>query len=127
MNNGTSVTTWSRGAGVQSAPTYAGVHQIDYSANWVYIHTTGLGSHVMGPWYLNAAKTNLFPNYPSNTAAMFRFPRVPAIPAGKTLFGGGSIGYFVDGVSMFDIRDAFYLERQRGRRRQRLSGTATPT
>ena len=35
----------------------------------------------MGPWYLNAAKTNLFPNYPSNTAAMFRFPRVPAIPA----------------------------------------------
>ncbi len=101
-------TIWNRGAGVQSNPTYAGVHQIDYSANWVYIHTTGLGSHVMGPWYLNAAKTNLFPNYPSNTAAMFRFPRLPAVPVTKTLFGGGTVGYFVDGISMFDIRDAFY-------------------
>ena len=105
MNTGNSVTTWSRGTGVQSSPTYAGVHQVDYSTSWVYIHSTGLASHIMGPWYLNAAKTNLFPNYPANTAAMFRFPRVAAIPATKTLFPGGNIGYFVDGVSMFDIRD----------------------
>ncbi len=62
----------------------------------------------MGPWYLNAQKTNLFPNYPSNTAARFRFPRVPVIPTTKTLFGGGTVGYFVDGVSVFDIRDAFF-------------------
>ena len=103
-----SVTTWSRGAGMQSSPTYAGVHQIDFSNNWVYVHTTGLGSHLMGPWYLNAAKTNLFPNYPSNTAATYRFPRTPVIPTSKTLFGGGTVGYFVDGISLFDIRDAFY-------------------
>ena len=108
MSNGASVTTWSRGTGVQTNPTYAGVHQIDFSTNWVYIHSTGLGSHIMGPWYLNAARTNLFPNYPSNTAATFRFPRTPVIPTTKTLFGGGTVGYFVDGISMFDIRDAFY-------------------
>src|SRR3954454_11943506 len=49
----TPATTWSRGAGVQSLPTYAGVSEVSYSANWVYIRTTGLASHFMGPWYLN--------------------------------------------------------------------------
>lgn len=108
MNNGNAVSTWSRGTGVQASPTYSGVHQIDFSNQWVYIRSTGLPGHVMGPWYLNAQKTNLFPNYPSNTAARYRFPRVPVIPTTKTLFGGGTVGYFVDGVSVFDIRDAFF-------------------
>ena len=34
---GTAVTTWSRGQGTQSTPTYAGVNQVSYSADWVYI------------------------------------------------------------------------------------------
>ena len=107
QNAQNSVTTWSRGTGVQSTPTYSDVHQIDYSANWVYIHTTGLASHIMGPWYLNAAKTNLFPNYPSNTAVKYRFPRTPVIPATKVSTGLGATGRMVNGVSMFDSRDAF--------------------
>lgn len=107
LNSGTTVTTWSRGTGVQATPTYAGVHQIDYSASWVYIHTTGLASHIMGPWYLNAAKTNLFPNYPSNTARIYRFPRTPTIPGTKSNTGLGDTGRMVNGVSMFDSRDAF--------------------
>lgn len=107
MALGQSVTTWSRGSGVQSLPTYAGVHQVEFSADWVYIQSTGLPSHTMGPWYLNAAK-DPFPNFPSNTATIFRFPRTPVIPTTKTLFGGGPVGCFVDGVSVFDIRDAFY-------------------
>lgn len=101
----TSVTTWSRGTGVQSTPTYSDVHQIGYSASWVYIHTTGLASHVMGPWYL--AGGGLFPNYPSNTATIFRFPRTPTIPGTKSLTGLGATGRMVNGVSMFDSRDAF--------------------
>ena len=107
QNLRTSATIWSRGTGVQSTPTYADVHQVDYSSDWVYIHTTGLASYVMGPWYLNAAKTNLFPNYPSNTATKYRFPRVPTIPTTKTLTGLGAIGRMVNGVSIFDSRDAF--------------------
>lgn len=107
QNSQASVTTWSRGSGTQSTPTYSDVQQIDYSANWVYIHTTGLASHTMGPWYLNAGKTNLFPNYPSNIATTFRFPRTPSIPALKTATGLGAIGRMVNGVSMFDCRDAF--------------------
>ncbi|MEQ1749690.1 MAG: sulfatase-like hydrolase/transferase [Prosthecobacter sp.] len=107
QNSQSSATTWSRGAGVQSTPTYSDVHQVDYSTNWVYIHTTGLASHIMGPWYLNAGKTNLFPNYPANTAVKFRFPRVPSIPTTKVLTGLGATGRMVNGVSMFDSRDAF--------------------
>ena len=89
LKAGTPVTTWSRGTGVQSSPAYADVNEINYSANWVYIRTTGLASHIMGPWYNDAAKTNLFPNYPSNTATVannvYRIPRVPTAPASPTL------------------------------------------
>lgn len=104
---GTKSTTWSRGTGTQSNPTYATVSEISYSASWVYIRTTGLASHVMGPWYLDAAKTQNFPNFPSNTAVIYRIPRAPVIPASKTLTGLGATGRAVNGVSLFDSRDAF--------------------
>ena len=104
---GTKSTTWSRGSGVQSTPTYADVNEVNYSASWVYIRTTGLASHVMGPWYLDAAKTTNFPNFPSNTASVYRIPRTPVIPTTKTSTGLGSTGRMVNGVSMFDSRDAF--------------------
>lgn len=105
---GNAVTTWSRGMGVQSTPAYAGVREIYSSPNWVYIRSSGLASYVMGPWYLNAAKTQLFPNYPANTKVLYRIPRNPTIPATKTLTGLGAVGYFVNGVALFDNRDAFY-------------------
>jgi hypothetical protein len=107
-NSGNAVPTWSRNTLSQNPPAYSGVQEIYSSANWVYIRTTGLGSHVMGPWYLNAARTTLFPNLPVNQKALYRLPRNPTVPATKTLTGLGSIGYFVDGVAMFDGRDAFY-------------------
>jgi hypothetical protein len=105
---GTASTTWTNGTQVQSSPAYAGVQEISFSANWTYIRTTGLGAHVMGPWYLNAAHTQTFPNLPKNQKVTYRFPRTPTVPATKTLTGLGAIGYFVDGVAMFDSRDAFY-------------------
>ena len=105
--SGTTSTTWSRGTGVQTNPAYSDVNEINYSTNWVYIRTTGLASHLMGPWYLNEANTNLFPNYPSNTATVYRIPRNPTVPVTKTRTGGGTIGRFVNGVSFFDNRDAF--------------------
>lgn len=106
-NAGTSVTTWSRGQGTQSTPSYAGVMQVSYSDNWVYLRSSGLGYHTMGPWYLNAAHTQLFGNYPANQNVLYRIPRTPVVSATKTLTGGGAIGYFVDGVAVFDNRDTF--------------------
>ena len=104
---GTSITTWSRGEGTQSSPSYAGVIQVSYSANWVYLRTTGLGYHVMGPWYANAAHTQNFPNFPANQGVLVRFPRVPTVATTRTLTPAGPIGYFVDGVAVFDNRDTF--------------------
>ncbi|MEY4488913.1 MAG: hypothetical protein RIQ79_1421 [Verrucomicrobiota bacterium] len=104
---GTTSTTWTRGSGTQSSPTYADVSEVSYSASWVYIRTTGLASHFMGPWYLNAAKTTNFPNFPSNTSTIYRIPRTPVIPTTKTGTGLGATGRMVNGVSMFDSRDAF--------------------
>jgi hypothetical protein len=104
---GNAVTTWSYGTQTQALPAYCGIQEVAYSADWVYVRSTGLGSHPMGPWYLNAAHTTIFPNLPKNTAAFYRIPRTPTVPATKTLTGLGAIGYFVDGVAMFDSRDGF--------------------
>ena len=104
---GATSTTWSRGTGTQTNPVYADVNEVNYSANWVYIRSSGLASHIMGPWYLDAAKTTNFPNFPSNTAVVYRIPRTPTIPVSKTLTGLGATGRMVNGVSMFDSRDAF--------------------
>ncbi len=107
-NSGNDVSTWSRGSISQTIPAYCGIYFVGSSASWVYIRSTGLASHIMGPWYLNAAHSQLFPNLPKNTATLYRIPRNPNAMAGKTLTGLGPIGYFVDGVAMFDTRDAFY-------------------
>ncbi len=103
----TTSTTWTRGTGTQTNPVYADVSEVSYSASWVYIKTAGLASHIMGPWYLDAAKSQNFPNFPSNTAVTYRIPRTPSIPATKTGTGLGATGRMVNGVSMFDSRDAF--------------------
>ena len=105
MVTGASITTWSRGQGNQLEPAYAGVTEISSTATDVYIRTSNLGFHVMGPWYTENG--NLFPNYPANRAEIYRFPRSPLIPASKTPTGLGVIGYMVDGIALFDSRDAF--------------------
>jgi arylsulfatase A-like enzyme len=107
-----SVTSWIHPGGgtSQTTPTYAGIHELSSTPDWVYIRTSGLGGYMMGPWYTGAARTTLFPGYPINQAVQYRFPRSPADPltvTPKTITGGGPIGYFVNGVAMFDSRDAF--------------------
>ncbi len=105
--NGVSMTAWTNGTTIQSLPAYCGVQEIYSSSNWVYIRSTGLGSFVMGPWYLNAQHTQPFPNWPVNQKTMYRIPRSPSVPTTKTASGGGPIGYFVDGAAMFNSWDAY--------------------
>jgi len=100
--NGISATTWTG----QTLPTYAGVHEIDYSASWVYIRDTGLSSFIMGPWN----NPNLAKNQGTSTS-VYRFPRgsagVSTTPSSKTLTGLGSIGFLVDGVALYNTSDGF--------------------
>ncbi len=113
--SGNAVTTWNRGQGVQAMPTYAGVNEVAVTAADVYVRATGLGAHIMGPWYGNEQRTNLFVNYPANQAVLYRIPRNPGNPpTDKSLTGLGRIGLFVDGVSMFDSRDAFSYDTSSG-------------
>ncbi|MDP4847433.1 MAG: sulfatase-like hydrolase/transferase [Akkermansiaceae bacterium] len=104
---GKTATTWIHPTGnSQTSPTYSGVSEISITSTDVYLRTSGLAFHIMGPWYGETG--NLFVNYPGNIARTVRFPLSPtekSIP--KTLTPGGTIGYFVDGVAMFDSRDAF--------------------
>jgi hypothetical protein len=102
---GDAVSTWTG----QTLPAYADVQKVEASANWVYINTTGLTSHSMGPWYLNTAKTTIFPNLPRNLNPTDRFPRVPSVPASKTGNYLSSLGRWVNGVGLFNMLDgAFY-------------------
>lgn len=101
----TSVATWTG----QTLPAYADVQKVEASTNWVYVKTTGLSSHLMGPWHFNAAKTNLFTNLPLHLSAIDRFPRVPTVNATKTINYLGSQGRWVNGVGFFNMLDgAFY-------------------
>ena len=94
-------TTWSGTA----SPVYADVEEVRYSSDFVYVNVPGLASHVMGPWFLDAAKTQQFPNYPSNQNATSSFPLTPAVAGTKTSTGGGSQGRWVNGVAMFNMLD----------------------
>ena len=108
QTNGVSSITWSNGGGVQTLPVYAGIHEVYSSTNWVYVRASGLAAHVMGPWYLDVNKTQLFPNYPKNQKSLYRIPAVPTISSNKTLTSVNAIGIFVDGVAMFDDEDSFF-------------------
>jgi hypothetical protein len=97
-------TTWTG----QTLPAYCDVQEIASDANYIYVRSYGLAGYVMGPWYLNAARTQLFPNRPLAANRYRRLARNPAPAASKTATGLGAIGMYVNGVSLFDNRDAFY-------------------
>lgn len=92
----------------QTLPAYAGVQEVASDAGYLYVRSHGLAGYVMGPWYLNAARTQLFPNRPLARNNIWRFTLTPVIPASKTLTGLGAVGLYVNGVSLFDNRDAFF-------------------
>jgi hypothetical protein len=94
-------TTWSG----TTSPVYADIQEVRYSTNFVYVNTPGLASHIMGPWYNNAAQTQPFPNYPSNQNSLSRMPLAPAAATTKTATGGGAQGRWVNGVAMFNMLD----------------------
>ena len=120
----TTETTWTRTSGpntlAQTSPVYAGPQQLDYSASWVYLRTPSLGTYTMGPWYNDATRSNsaLFLNICKNQGLIVKIPRtstLAAAPATKTqtadyMLGGviqGGVGYYVDGVALFDSTDGF--------------------
>jgi hypothetical protein len=116
----TPVTTWTG----QTLPVYSDVQTIMYSANYVYVYASGLASYIMGPWYLNMAKTMIFPNKPTNQKVTMRFPRTPtAATTTHTSTPGGAMGMYVSGVAMFNMLDGYAYNAASGSDQQGMIGT----
>jgi len=108
---GTSQTTWSNGTYSQNQPAYAGVLNVAYSTDFVYVRSAGLAlGHIMGPWYNDTGPggtEEVFQNWPEAIYATYRFPRTPSIPTTRTAFPPGAIGLMVDGTVIFSSSDTF--------------------
>jgi len=79
----------------------ANVQQVFYSATSAYIRTKGIPAYISGP-FLDGN-----PSVATNQNAIFKFPLSPAQNTGTpTNTTGGNIGVFINGVALFDYRDA---------------------
>jgi hypothetical protein len=116
----TPVNTWTG----QTLPVYSDVQTITFSTNYVYVYASGLASYIMGPWYLNTAKTQIFPNKPTNQKVTMRFPRVQtAATTTHTSTPGGAMGMYVSGVAMFNMLDGYAYNTASGTDQQGMIGS----
>ncbi len=77
-----------------------GCQSVQYSTDYVYISTTGIPFHPIGP-YMDGN-----PNQAGNQNAIYKFPLSPQENSGtETVTTMGNIGVFIDGSTMFDSRD----------------------
>ena len=109
-------TTWSVGQGEQDTPVYADVNEISFSEDSIYVLTSGLSSHLMGPWYFNEDDSIIFANFPSNQNRLYRIPRNPVqdLDGDLTATSAGINGLFVNGVALFDMTDTFSYDTASG-------------
>ena len=118
----TSQTTWDRSdypgnnigiaAGDQTVPVYGGVQEIHYDDNYVYVRSSGLGTHTMGPWYDDIyTRDTMFASFPGNQAILYRLPRSPDYPqtyvSSSEPSNPGACGLFANGVLLFNTTDTF--------------------
>lgn len=74
--------------------------KVEYSANWVYVHTHGIPAYPTGPFQDGN------PSQASDQNAIFKLPLQPQPNTGTpTNTSGGNIGIFINGVALFDYRD----------------------
>ncbi|MGE0569205.1 MAG: YHYH protein, partial [Bacteroidia bacterium] len=73
---------------------------VEYSANNVYVHTTGVPAYPTGP-FLDGNSSNA-----TDQNAIFKFPLTPVQNTGTPVATtAGNIGVFINGVALFDYRD----------------------
>ena len=77
----------------------ANVQNVQYSANWVYVTTTGVPAYITGP-FLDGN-----PSLATNQNAIFKIPLTPVQNTGTpTATTGGNIGIFINGVDRKSTR-----------------------
>jgi hypothetical protein len=101
-STGVTSTTWTG----NTSAVYADIQAVAYSATYAYVTMSGMASHIMGPWWLDAAHTQAFPNYPTNQNAIARIPLTAvAATTTHTQTTGGAQGRWVNGVAVFNMED----------------------
>ena len=84
----------------------ANVQLVRYSANYVYVSSSGIPSYTIGPWPSD-------PNVPSNQGYVFKIPRIPAVNAGtKTSTPLGAMAVWTNGVAAYNPLDAHSYNNQ---------------
>ena len=79
---------------------FVNCQKVEYSANSVYVTTSGIPAYPTGPFLDNN------PSQASNQSAIFKFPLSPTKNNGTpTNTSVGNIGVFINGVALFDYRD----------------------
>ena len=79
----------------------ANVQRVKYSDNFVYIQSSGIPSYIVGP-YLDGN-----PSIATNASHLFKIPRKPVKETGvNRRMPFGPTGVFINGVPMYDARDA---------------------
>lgn len=74
--------------------------QVEYSADYVYVHATGVPAYPTGPFQDGN------PSNATNQNAIFKIPLHPVQNTGTTIATNpGNIGVFINGVALFDYRD----------------------
>ena len=104
------ITTWQLNTtgvtGFNNLP--ANVQQVQYSDSSVYTTASGIPSYTIGPWPGQPTQGPTAQNF------TFKFPRHPRRSAGTaTHVGGGHVGIWVNGVSIFNAQDANSYNNQR--------------
>lgn len=106
------VTTWpspgitlNRASNAQTNPAYVDVQAVMYSTNFVYIKSTDLASHRMGPWYKEYAKINVNGLWPKSQANTTKLPRFPQPAASPIQVAQGPIGVLLNGVTIANFGD----------------------
>jgi len=92
----------------------ANVQTVHYNTNYAYVSASGIPSYIIGPYLDNN------PSQGSDNSNIYRIPLSPSENTGtKTATSGGTIGVFINGVSMYDYRDgASYSSSQNQNTRQ---------
>jgi len=84
----------------------ADVQLVRYSANYVYVSSTGIPAYTIGPWPGN-------PNTPTNQSFVFKIARAPVVnPGAKTSTALGVIAVWKNGVAVFNALDGFSYNNQ---------------
>ena len=81
----------------------ANVQKVQFSNTSVYISTNGIPAYPTGPFQDGN------PSVAQSQNGIFKFPLIPQKNTGApSATNGGNIGIFINGVALFDYRDAVF-------------------